>query len=383
MRRRLKTNKTKEKGGDSVKVLRKKTGGIGTAALLSALGLLLAAVLVCAGMAAAASPRDNGPSLFHNDEAWYKDETAPALYADGRFYIPSDILTMFDYISFTTIRNGENLLLTNSGTGDYLSILFKQQAACANGEILEDVIVFSTNGTYYLDAEFAAEHLGLFVEYSREENPAERSVRIYDNTRIMGFEELFEAYAGDRDAETDSSAEETEEEVPKEPIHENRPTRIFLVCGEAGKEDKVSALETAERLGFTCSLFLSADSELLFEADMNLALGLIAADAEEAEEVNRNLESLFYRKSHLILSTGKDEEDKALARAGYYILKPDFSVDKTTDASVLFRHITSYAEGRDYVTVWLGNVWQSETLLMMFAELDEREYMIGEIPGFN
>ena len=81
-------------------------------------------------------------------------------------------------------------------------------------------------------------------------------------------------------------------------------------------------------------------SELLFEADMNLALGLIAADAEESEEVNQNLEALFFRKSHLILSTGKDQEDKALARAGYYILKPDFSVDKTTDASVLFRHIT-------------------------------------------
>ena len=75
--------------------------------------------------------------------------------------------------------------------------------------------------------------------------------------------------------------------------------------------------------------------------------------------------------------------DKLLARRGYYILKPDFTVDRTTDASVVLRKIEEYGETRDYITVFLGNVWQTETLLMQLAELDEKDYRIGEIPGSN
>lgn len=355
----------------------------------TAVVLVLAIACFALTLSVIASSAKNVPTLFHNDEAWYKDEMAPAVFEDGKFYVPSDFLAMFDYISFTTVRDGENLLLTNSETGGYISILHSLRAACANGEIMEDIRIFRENGYYYLDVELVAEHLGLYVEYSREADASERSVRVYDNTRIMGFEELLAAYDGGEAEETGTIGEDDPdglfpaETEPGETVPGEKPTRIFLVCTDSREGDRVSAVETVQRLGFTCSLFLDGESEWLREVDMNKGLGLSVTSLEEAEELNGTLDSLFCRKSHIVLSTGNDGEDQRLSRAGYFILKPDFIVNNTTDASVVLRKIEEYTETREYITVLLGNVWQTETLLMEFAKLDGNEYKIGEIPGFH
>ena len=274
---------------------------------VSALVFLLMLSVLYTGMAVGtlASPGDNRPTLFHNDEAWYKDETAPVLYLDGRFYIPADVLKMFDYITLTAVRDGENLLVTNSETGDYISLLYTSQAdtqaAAANGVIYENINIVREKGYYYLDAEFAAEHLGLFVEYSSDREPSERSVRIFDNTRILGSDELFSTYVTGQDTETESAADETVAETEGGTLPLEQPTRIFLVCGEAAEEDTVSALDTAERLGFTCTLFLASGSERFSDADMNRAVGLIPTHAADAEEMNGQLDALFFRRTHLVL----------------------------------------------------------------------------------
>lgn len=348
--------------------------------------VIAAAAILCAVFAVGifASPSDNVPSLFHNDEAWYKDEMAPALFRDGRFYVPSDFIAMFDYISFTTLRDGENLLLTNSDTGDYISILASQRAACANGVILEEVSIFRENGYYYLDTEFICDHLGLFVEYSREANEADRSVRIYDNTRMMTFDELLDAYAREQEAETEAKPEETAaESTAPEKNPQDRPTRIYLLCRDASGTEDVLAWSLAERLGFTCTMLLSEESDEIGKVDMNNAVILSVSDAAEAESLNGRLESMYCRRSHFVLSTGDEAEDKTLSRRGYYVMKPDFTVEKSTDASVVFGKLLDYSETHDTVTVLLGNVWQSETLLLLLSELDGAKYDIGAIPGFH
>lgn len=352
--------------------------------------LILAAAVVCAVLAVGsfASSEKNVPTLFHNDEAWYKDEMTPALFIGGRFYVPIDFFAMFDYITFTEARDGENLLLTNSETGEYISVLHSDEVACANGKIMEEIRVFRENGYYYLDVELVAEQLGLYVEYSHEAEEANRSVRVYDNTRIMGFEELLTAYDREEGEETEKSGENAPELLPpetepEEGIPGERPTRIFLVCRDTDEEDIVSAFDTAERLGFTCSLLLETDSEWIREIDMNKGVGLYVPSLDEAEALNGALDSIYSRKTHIVLSTGNDGENQRLTRAGYFILKPDFIVDNTTDASVVLTKIKEYAETREYITVFLGNVWQTETLLMKFGELDGAEYEIGSIPGFH
>ncbi len=343
--------------------------------------LLSAAFLgVLAAVGIFASPSSGVPSLFHNDEAWYKDEIAPALYRDGEFYVPSDFIAMFDYISFTTVRDGENLLLTNGNTGDYISILYSAQAACANGKILENVSIFRENGYYYLNAAFVAENLGLFVEYSDGEKAEDSSLRFYDDNHIMDFDELLGAYAGETEefAETEAPAESEPAKV-EEPAE--NVTYIFLICKDSGETGEVLAWSIADRLGFEYSTFLTPSSDIAAWMMGNSSVGLAVSSAAEAEEINDRMESVFYRRTHLVLSTGNDGEDNKLTKAGYYILKPIFEVNRTTDAPVMLQRIVEYGATHDYVTVVLGNVWQSETLLMQLSQLDGETYKIGGIPG--
>lgn len=349
--------------------------------------VVLAAVL-CAvlGLSVFSDSAHRVPSLFHNDEAWYKDEMAPALVRDGKWYVPCEVLSMFDYISTVSVRDGENLLFTNTETGDYLSVLVSQRAACVNGEIVEDVGVFLENRYCYIDAAFVCGCLGLEMEDSSgmaEGNKGISAIRIYDSSRMMSFEELFAAYTAEEESipdETEESEDPAPAETEKEEAH---PVEIYLICGEERDDEPVSAQEIAERLGFSYSLFLSPGSGRITALDLNNAIGFRVSNFGEAEAMNGRLEALYCRRTHFVLSTRKDEEDKKLMRAGYYVMKPDFSVEKTTDAELVFESIVAFGEMRGYVTIFLGNVWQTETLLMKLAELDEEQYEIGRIPGFN
>ena len=55
------------------------------------------------------------PSLFWNDEGWYKDGIAPLIVRDGRHYVPADLFAMLESISVTAPRQ-DNLLLSNTAT---------------------------------------------------------------------------------------------------------------------------------------------------------------------------------------------------------------------------------------------------------------------------
>lgn len=331
-------------------------------------------VLLLAAFGAVSVFADDVPTLFHNDEAWYKDEIAPVLLKDGILHVPSDFISMFDYITFTTEREGENLLFTNTQTGDYVSILYSERAACVNGRIMEDVSIFREHGYYYLDVEFICDNLNLMVEYSGGESITDRSVRIYDSDRMMTFEELLAMYD-----------EEEPETVPDEPDRgaDYSPTRIYLVCRDTTETEYVLAWSLADRYGFDYSLFLTAASENIADIDFSEEIGLSAVSLEEADSLNSRIENVFRKKTHLVLTTGDDAVDSQLSEAGYYVLKPDFSVERTTDAYQMYSEIVKYAAAYECVVVLLNDVWQSETLLRYLDTLDKSYYTIGKIDGVN
>jgi len=339
----------------------------------------LVSLLITSAVLAAPSD-DNIPTLFHNDEAWYKDETAPALLKDGIFHVPGDFIAMFDYITVTSERDGENLLLVNEQTGDYISILYSSRAACVNGKVVEDISIFRENGYYYLDADFISQYLGLSVEYSAEENITDRSVRVYDSEKMMDFSQLLAAYTKEelppeteREEETPSEAAEPEQSVP----------RINLICRASEETAGVLAWSIADRLGMEYSLFLTPNPsiERLRGVDMHRVVGLAAATAEEADAVNEILADAFFRKTHLALTTGSADEDKKLLGSGYIILKPDFSTGKTTDAAVLLEEILRHADEHGSAVVLLGDAWQSETLLLYLQALSPERYDVGGLRG--
>jgi len=349
---------------------------IRTAVLLAAVCLLLP---VLPGVSAA-SP-DDIPTLFHNDEAWYKDEMAPALLKDGVFHVPGDFIALFDYITFSMERNGDNLLFVNTQNGDYLSILYSARAACFNGRILENVSIFRENGYYYIDAEFLCGCLGLSVEYSGEALPSDRSVRIYDESRAMTFDELLALYE-EEEPETEAVPEEPAVVPPAEkPAYS--PTRIYLICRDTASSEYVLARSAADQLGIGYCLFLTADTEDVTGLNMRQTVGLAVSTPEEADRINSSLYRVYRRKTHLVLSTGDTEADSAFRKAGYCILTPDFTVEHTTDAEVMFGEIVRYAEQNKSAVVVLEDVWQSETLLLLLETLYKDYYTVGKIDGIN
>ncbi len=70
---------------------------------------------------------------------------------------------MFDSVTVTVPRE-DNLLIQNTATGWYLSVLFRDQTAAENGRILENVGVFRDSGMYYVEAVLACRAVGLETE---------------------------------------------------------------------------------------------------------------------------------------------------------------------------------------------------------------------------
>ena len=59
------------------------------AAVIAVLALLIVPASVFAAVG-------DVPSLFHNDEEWYKDGLYPLAVRNGEYYIPAELFSMFE-----------------------------------------------------------------------------------------------------------------------------------------------------------------------------------------------------------------------------------------------------------------------------------------------
>ena len=156
-------------------------------------GLLLAVLFsVCVHVLAGGS---TVPTLFHNDEAWYKDSVAPLLMKDGKYHVPADILTMFSGITVTYHNSEDNLLMTHED-GRYVSLLFGSRSAVVNGEIREQISTFRENGYTYVEAEWIAEIFGLTCNDIRLES-GQYVLRLADQDTGRTLEELVARYTAE------------------------------------------------------------------------------------------------------------------------------------------------------------------------------------------
>ena len=107
---------------------------------------LLTAILLMAGVPVPSAVRTQAaetdiPSLFCNNEAWYKDGVAPLVMRDGIAYVPAELFELFDSVSVSS-PNDNNLLIHNLLDGRYISILFTERRAAVNGTIYENINTF-------------------------------------------------------------------------------------------------------------------------------------------------------------------------------------------------------------------------------------------------
>lgn len=335
--------------------------------------LLLLAAVLCTSVVSAAGI----PSLFHNDDAWYKDGVSPMIEREGKRYIPADIFTMFDYMSVTT-PTAANLLIHNTDSGQYVSILFMQQSALINGTVHENIGVLRDGGVYYVEADAVCEGLGFTTRLYTGEDGA-ISMQICDSSVIStSFDALAESYLPSE--EEDSGYTEEENVTVEEP---DSAGLIYLFCAEPDGNAEFTAQDALDDEKLAYTLFLDGESDVRTLIRQSID-GICGLDLPEPDETGTTAEQLnaindgFCRitrwRVSLTRSAGDDAADEALRNAGYYPVKPDFEVNGGSEPDALLGEILAAVDERGWCTVWLEDCWNTVEMARLIRELNENEY---------
>lgn len=319
-------------------------------------------MLLVIGLTIGTGAESGIPTLFHNDEAWYKDSMAPLLVKDGRYHIPADLLGMFEDIDVSYSQGSDNVLVTHAD-GIYVSILFTDKTAVVQGELQENVGVFRENGYTYVEAEWIADIFDLTCTYAQSED-GKTVLRLSDDSAARTLEELVSLYREETVQETTTKIEKDE---PTENVR-----RIYIVTGDNYENPSFAAAEdVVENSGLSCTLFLHPNSaeEKYWSWGMTGKGGICAADVEEADAVNAKLESLCCRRLEYVLSADADTDRDALRDAGYLVIEPDFVVDYRTDPDAVYAEITEYLTAHDRVIVQVSGDGCSQRMIALLCNL--------------
>ncbi len=307
---------------------------------------------------------DGMPSLFRNDEPWYKDSIAPMKLRGGEPYVPADFFGLFADISVTVPSDG-NLLFVNGKTGDYVSILTQDASSAVNGTIGTTVGLFRDENIYYVEATPMCKALGLTMELTESAGGA-LSVRVTDGTERLSTAQLLSVYGpGSDDGEIRANADTAP--PPAKIIH------IWCTSPEDGTEYTIEA--ELERFGMACTVFLWDDADLteILAGQSYGDYGVATPDADNTADALRaaddRIRSLTGRRTRWTLTTGDTEKDGELADAGFCILEPDFTVTSQTELDVMMMSFEAMLEERDEVSVFLTDSWKGIVAVSLIRAL--------------
>lgn len=337
-------------------------------ALLAAIVAIFGAVGVYASV----------PSLFHNDEAWYRDGAAHLIERDGVYYVPAELFELFSSVRVTEYDTG-NLLIYNTETGGYISILIDKGRAAINGEITEDVRVFRNDSVVYVEALRVAEIVGIKAETINHPEGGV-SMRFTDGNELLTTERLMEAYykAG---SESDEFADLTEEENLD-------LKRIFILCREPEEDSEYSALELLRGYDMGYTLFLSEETsaEFLLYALAGGEYGILTDTSGSGEEtvsrlnaMNERFGKITHYRTHFTMTAGSYEADEALAKSAYCPVIPDFTVDPSTDADVMFADMLQYLGENTYCFLLLEDCLQTARMLELLDKIDREQFVTSNL----
>lgn len=351
-------------------------------------GPVLAAVLVFAsvlfagilsGTAAASGSGETGvlPSLFHNDEAWYKDGAAPLVCREDGYYVPAELFAQFETIRVTMPSDG-NLLIYNTVDERYISILTGEGRAAVNGTIEENVHVFRDGSVIYVDAALVSETVGITAETIVQENGG-ITMRFTDGTELLTTAELAASYL----------PEEPEDEFAGLEEEGNRDLkRIFILCREPSEDTPYRALDMLQECGMGYTLFLSGDTstDFLLHALAGGEYGILAGGGgsgsetvAELNEINERFGKITHYRTHFTMTTGSVSEDERLIAAAYCPVAPDFIVNPSADADTMFADMLQYLEGNNYCFLLLEDCQQTMQMLKLLNHIDREKYITSNL----
>lgn len=334
------------------------------------------------------------PTLFAGDEAWYKDAVSPLVIRDGVQFIPAELCSMFDHISVTTPHE-DNLLIHNTDTGAYISILFSHQSAAVNGSIVENVPVFRDSGMFYVDAALVSEAVGLTPQ-TYESESGSITLRLSDENSIFTLDELISAYLPKKESSledsmlTDLPSEETY------PSYDGKLKRIYVLCRTPeNSSTPFPAQVNCELYGIHYTWFLdernSTEDILTAYADGEYGV-VLSPDTVLTEDtsagalldsLNESMSVYTRRRTRFTLSSGNDEKDTELREAGYIPVKPDFVVNGSSAPDTMLADIINYIGTFGSCTLLLEDYWNSERMVILLSELGNDLYRTANLSDYS
>ena len=303
------------------------------------------------------------PSLIRNDEAWYKDAVEPLLLRGGEVFVPADFFGLFESISYSEPKEG-NLLLTNTVTGGYVSILTDDGSSAVNGEIGGKVGVFQDGNVWYVEARPVCTALGLGMETVAEIKGVP-SVRITDGNERLSAAMLLAAFTPD-----------TQTGVRPQTVPEVEPAkRLFIFCTSPEEGTEYSIEAELERFGMKCTVFLWHDATLpeMLAGQSYGAFGVATTDEEDTAagltEADRRIREMTGRRTRWTITTQDPEADGALREAGFCPLTPDFTVTSLTALDTMMASLEGTLDVQNEVSVFLTDCWKGTVAVSLLRAL--------------
>lgn len=317
----------------------------------------------------------NAPSLFFNDEAWYKDNVSPLVMRGETCYVPAELFGMLDGIE-VSVYNEDNILIANTETGKYISVLFQQSSAAVNGKTIEKTGIFRDNGVFYIELDSVSDAVGIEYEMLTADN-GHIAVRIYDTEQRMSSEALLKSYS--------EEGETADTYTPNRSENDETDTRktIYLLCREADDRAYSNAVTLLKNADMRYTMFIGENASpteiISLSAFGAYGIALSDSDVEGLNKINENCRKITRQLTHYTLAGDNSDEYTKLTDAGYIPVIPDVTVSISVNANESFREITDRLSENGACTVLLENCWQSEYIISLIAGLDYDEYITANL----
>ncbi len=217
----------------------------------------------------------SAPSLFHNDEKWYKDSTATLEIIDGIPYIPIDIFGMYSHIELSLDSRRGEFMLYNRTSRQYISVLYNEKIATVNGteEIYLNLYKLH-GGYYYVPAQYFCTVLGFSCEMVDSNATVGKTLRINDGNATKTLAELLSPYAGSGADTGESTPSVTDPPVtvpPVTPGEDKTERTIYLTFNTIEKENTNSILKTLKNASMRATFFFTDAEIALYPSVVNSA----------------------------------------------------------------------------------------------------------------
>ena len=316
------------------------------------------------------------PSLFRNDEAWYKDAVEPLVMREDAAYIPADFFATFPDVSFTVPAEG-NLLLT--GRAGYVSVLLSDGSSAVNGEIGFTVGIFRDGSAFYMEAAPVCAALGLNLQ-TQEQEDGSVAARVTDGNQRLSMAQLLSAYEV-RDSEgVRTNLENNRREADK---------RLFIFCTSPEDNTEFNIEAELERLGMRCTVFLWHDASLeqILAGQSYGDYGVATTDEEDTAgaltEANERIRTQTRRSTRWTLTTEDPDKDALLREAGFCPLIPDFTVTSLTALDTMMAELEARLDEVNEVSVFLTDCWKGTVAVSLLRALldNHPDWMESNLSG--